>query len=59
MSDRRPAHITRAKLTETQVRSLRRRNDAGETIRDLASELGLDRHTVADAVRGRSWRHVR
>lgn len=59
MSNQRPAHITRAKLTEDQVRDLRRRNDAGETIQELARELGLDRHTVSLAVRGKSWRHVR
>lgn len=52
-------HITRAKLTEDQVRDLRRRATKGVLITVMARELGLDRHTVADAVRGRSWRHIR
>lgn len=54
----RPASITRAKLDETAVRMLRRRAERGETVRELATELGLNRHTVGDAVAGRSWRHV-
>ncbi len=59
MSNHRPAHITRAKLDEATVRELRRRAANGVMISVMARELGLDRHTVGDAIRGKSWRHVR
>jgi hypothetical protein len=47
-----------AKLTETLVTDLRRRRAAGATIISLATELGMDRATVSDAISGKSWSHV-
>ena len=55
---KRSAHITRAKLTEAQVRDLRRRHANGVLITVLAHEMRLNRRTVADAISGKSWRHV-
>lgn len=51
------AHPMR-KLTEQQVRSIRRRCARGERGSDLAREYGLNRATVSEIVSRRKWRHV-
>jgi hypothetical protein len=47
-----------AKLTDALVIELRKRHADGEQIRPLARSLGLDKATVSDAIKGKSWRHV-
>jgi hypothetical protein len=47
-----------AKLTPEKVREVRRRWGAGESIRSIASSLGLNWNTVNSAARGVTWRHV-
>lgn len=47
-----------AKLTETQVREIRRRYGAGETQRPLAREFGVGQTTVGSVVRLETWAHV-
>jgi hypothetical protein len=59
-----PANIIRgersgaAKLTEAQVRELRRLHDAGRSYGSLAREYGVSRQAVSSAITGRSWTHV-
>lgn len=47
-----------AKLKEDDVVEIRRRRDAGETVRGLAQEYGVDPMTVSRAVRRLIWSHV-
>lgn len=47
-----------AKLTEARVIEARRRVAAGEPLRPIARECGVDAKTLRDAVTGRSWAHV-
>lgn len=47
-----------AKLTETQVRELRRRHPA-ESLRALAREFGVSHTAVRRAIVGRTWNEVR
>lgn len=44
-----------AKLTEADVRHIRKRLADGVGIRPLSRELGLDRSTIADIDKRRSW----
>lgn len=44
-----------SRLTETQVRSIRRRAAAGETQRKLAEEFGCARGTIANIIQGKTW----
>lgn len=46
------SHNSRARLTEEQVREVRR---SQETATALARRFGVDRSTVSDARRGRTW----
>lgn len=48
----------RAILTETQVRSIKTRLASGESQREIANDLQVNRHTIADISRGRNWKHV-
>lgn len=48
-----------AKLTVAIVRECRQRASAGETQAALALEFGVARATMADAIRGRTWAHIR
>ena len=48
-----------SKLTEPLVHEIRRRHKAGHSGRSIARELGLNRYTVGDVLRGRTWGHVK
>lgn len=47
-----------SRLTADGVRSIRRRNAAGESYSTLASEYGVSTSAIAFAVRRETWRHV-
>jgi hypothetical protein len=47
-----------ARLTEAIVCEARRRAAAGERIRDLAREFGIDNGSMSRAVTGRRWAHL-
>lgn len=47
-----------SKLTEDQVREIRRRRAAGEGRGPLASEFGVNRKTIVNIETRRQWRHV-
>ena len=46
------------KLTEKAVLEARKRYAAGTAAADLATEYGINYHTMFQAVTGRSWRHL-
>lgn len=48
-----------SKLTEPDVREIRRKRSEGATLSALGREFGVDRTTVRDAVDGTSWAHVK
>ena len=48
----------KAKLTEDDVREIRRRAAAGEMYKDLAAEFGIARSGVSEMVNRKTWRHV-
>jgi hypothetical protein len=48
----------RAKLTESDVRHIRRRNRKGETKAALAREYGVSEVAIFNLVTRRTWRHV-
>jgi hypothetical protein len=48
----------RAKLSEATVRALRARLKAGEAIRAIARETGLDRKSLMDMRDRKTWAHV-
>ena len=52
------AHV-RAKLTESRVRAIRKDHKAGMSFAALARREGVRIQTVIDAIRGRTWTHVR
>ncbi len=45
-------------MTEALVTECRRRRAAGEAITNIASDVGINRATVASAISGQTWRHV-
>jgi hypothetical protein len=47
-----------AKLTEEQVRLMRRRRELGCSYSDLVAEFGVAKSNVALIVTGRAWSHV-
>lgn len=47
-----------AKLTEDNVRAIRRRHEAGETQTALALEFGISRFACNHLVHFRTWQHV-
>lgn len=47
-----------SKLTEASVVDIRARHRAGESVRSLASEYGVSRVALRNAIAGRTWRHV-
>lgn len=47
-----------ARLTEASVRDIRERLARGERYAAVAATLGIDRATVNDIRRGRTWKHV-
>lgn len=48
----------RAKLTEDDVREIRRRRAAGETLTALAREYRVTHRTIRLAALGETWRHI-
>lgn len=48
----------RRKVTDDQIKEIRRRADAGESQRSLAKEYGFAFGTINSIVCRRSWRHV-
>ena len=48
----------RAKLTDDQALTIRRRRAAGERGVDLAREYGVTTRTITRIVRGENWRHL-
>lgn len=47
-----------SKISDDNVRVLRKRNAAGESTRSLAKEFGVSQSTVSHAICGRLWKHV-
>ncbi len=47
-----------AKLTEADVRSIRRLRSIGHTYKSIASRFGVDKMTVLRAAKGEQWAHV-
>jgi len=47
-----------AKLKEKEVREIRGRRAAGESIKTLAREFGVHRNHVSKVARGFAWKHV-
>ncbi len=47
-----------AVLTEENVRALRDAHERGVSLNQLATEYGLNRSTVIDIIKRRSWTHV-
>ncbi len=52
---RRPSFVS---LTEEMVRDARRLHAAGMSYLELSQTIGVPRSTIAQAVQGRTWRHV-
>jgi hypothetical protein len=48
-----------AKLTEIDVREIRRRFSAGETLRELAGCFGVNDSNISHIVRRRNWQWVK
>jgi hypothetical protein len=48
----------RARLTDEQVRQIRHRRAAGETLLAIATAFGVGSGTVSNIVKGRTWRHI-
>lgn len=48
----------RAKLTEDDVRAIRRQRGAGSTLKWLADTYGLSQGTITALLSGRTWKHV-
>jgi len=48
----------KAKLTDEQVRDIRARHAAGESIKGIARSLPLGRTTVQQVIRRKSWNHL-
>jgi len=47
-----------AKLTEAIVAECRNRRARGARVTDLAQEFGVNKATMSNAIRGKTWRHV-
>ena len=47
-----------SKLTESDVRAIRERKRAGDTLGVLASEYAVDLSTISNIVTGRTWSHL-
>jgi hypothetical protein len=48
-----------AKVTEDQVREIRRKHAQGSTLAHLAEEYGLTMASVSNIVRRKTWAHVK
>jgi hypothetical protein len=51
-------HSGRAKLTEADVREMRRLRNAGMLLRELAEKFGVNTRTTWCAVTGKTWSHL-
>lgn len=51
--------VVAAKLTESDVREIRRRRSIGETQAKLAMDFGVVPQTIGAITRGEHWKHVR
>ena len=51
-------NINTAKLTEDQVRSIRARREAGETLNSISAEYGISATMVSLIYRRKNWQHV-
>jgi transcriptional regulator len=49
---------SKAKLTPSQVREIRTRARAGETVREIARSYGVHHTNVSAIMRGKSWSHI-
>lgn len=49
----------RARLSEADVREIRRCAETGTTVAELALRFDVHRVTISDVVNGRTWRHLR
>lgn len=70
VGDKHPSHLrperrprgeqnTKAKLTEAQVIAMRQRYDAGGvSLGALAREHGMDKSTISDIVKRKTWKHL-
>lgn len=47
-----------AKLTDSDVREIRRRRAAGQSLRSIGRAFGVSHKTVGLIVTGRAWKHV-
>ncbi len=47
-----------AKLTAAAVRTIREKRRNGSTLQSLASEYGVTRPTISNAVERKTWRHI-
>jgi DNA invertase Pin-like site-specific DNA recombinase len=56
--DNRGSRHGMAKLTEADVPRIRERRAAGESVRAIATDLGVHDNTVYRVLRGSHWRHV-
>jgi hypothetical protein len=58
--ERRPRGVAhpKAKLTEDQVREIRRRSIEGESQRHLARAYGVGKNAIQGIVEGVTWRHI-
>ena len=48
----------RAKLSETDVVSMRRLREKGETFQSIADRFGVAKKTTIQAVKGETWKHI-
>ncbi len=55
---RRGERTPNAVLTAELVPKLRARHAAGETLTNIAASVGVDRSTVGNAVRRKTWAHI-
>lgn len=47
-----------SRMTDAEVRSIRRLRSKGLTYRAIAERLGINRNAVGEVLRGVTWRHV-
>jgi hypothetical protein len=56
LKKKRQAGLVGQKLTEAQVFEIRRRRKAGETVKAIASDFGIDKSTVSHICMGNIWK---
>jgi hypothetical protein len=55
-----PTNIAReAKLTEDDVRTVRRLRQDGKLVKEIAIMFNVKRHTISRICNGKSWKHVK